>query len=651
MIGLIRGLRGGLIGFFVIAALVVGGLGWATVSALRLERQQMESRLQGEHNDKVRLALWRLDSRVSPLLAREASRPYYHYNILYAPSLPLRHDGIPHQAGSVLKLSPLVLEDLADWMALHFQIDEDLGWSSPQVPPKSITNRLKTTLRNLPFRNVTGNRKKMLEKLQAGLPAIKLLATAKKRGGDPVFEDEKLGVISCYIDPQTLEQQGGQMPSQQMDIETQSRFSLPRKVANDVGWQTQAQSQGREIVYRNALGNGLDWLTPRLQQWKTNPPVKVSTSSLVPVWLTQEDSEEHLLLLRLVAIEQEVLCQGIMLNEQKLEQLLLKEIHDLFPNATLSRARKEVRHPERTMASLPFQLEPGPVSLQGMDLGWTPLRMGLILAWIAALLALAAVGLGGWSLLDLSERRFRFVSAVTHELRTPLTTLRLYLDLLLGNIVTEPEKRQLYLETLSQETERLHRLVTNVLAFSRLEKQKPKVMRQSTPATGLLEGTAETWQRHCEEVGKKLVLENRLKADDLVDTDKEMAQQILDNLIDNACKYSREAEDPCLWLRGWAEKDRIIFEVEDCGPGIPSAEQRTIFRAFRRGRKTGDITGGVGLGLSLAARWAELLGGKLTLEPGEGTRQGGACFRLELPAGEKATSSIGLVPGTDRESD
>ena len=99
------------------------------------------------------------------------------------------------------------------------------------------------------------------------------------------------------------------------------------------------------------------------------------------------------------------------------------------------------RNRNSTMTSLPFQLDPGPLALPP-EPGWTPLRVGLTLAWTAALVALLAVGLGGWSLLDLSERRIRFVSAVTHELRTPLTTLRLYLDMLISGLVREDTQRR-----------------------------------------------------------------------------------------------------------------------------------------------------------------------------------------------------------------
>ena len=115
------------------------------------------------------------------------------------------------------------------------------------------------------------------------------------------------------------------------------------------------------------------------------------------------------------------------------------------------------------MTALPFSARPRPGRRRSPNPGWTPLRVGLALAWAAALVALLAVGLGGWSLIDLSERRIRFVSAVTHELRTPLTTLRLYLDMLMNGLVRDEKQREEYIQTLNAEANRLSRLVGNVL--------------------------------------------------------------------------------------------------------------------------------------------------------------------------------------------
>src|SRR5207253_2750765 len=175
-----------------------------------------------------------------------------------------------------------------------------------------------------------------------------------------------------------------------------------------------------------------------------------------------------------------------LLDWPKLQGLLGEVVADLFPHAQFSPVQDEASdHPERAMSVLPVELDPGPLESK-VPQGWTPLRTGLALAWLAAVAALLVVGLGGWSLLDLSERRIRFVSAVTHELRTPLTTLRLYLDMLTGGLVTGQQQRDEYLHTLHQETERLNRLVGNVLDFSRLENQRPRLDKQPVAVGELL---------------------------------------------------------------------------------------------------------------------------------------------------------------------
>src|SRR5262249_53038307 len=151
----------------------------------------------------------------------------------------------------------------------------------------------------------------------------------------------------------------------------------------------------------------------------------------------------------------------------------------------------------------------------------------------------------------------------------------------------------------------------------------------SVSVAELLEQIRGNWQGRCQSVHKELILESRLRDDLSLKTDVNLVQQILGNLIDNACKYSKDAEDKRVWLRAKLDRPgRLIFEVEDRGPGVPVRERRSIFRPFSRGR-TADVTaGGVGLGLALARQWAKLLGGNLALVSASGC---GACFRLELP--------------------
>jgi signal transduction histidine kinase len=145
----------------------------------------------------------------------------------------------------------------------------------------------------------------------------------------------------------------------------------------------------------------------------------------------------------------------------------------------------------------------------------------------------------------------------------------------------------------------------------------------------LLEQVRETWLSRCQDAEKELIVENDFPAEASFQSDRELVHQVLGNLIDNACKYSRGVEDRRVWMRARHEGDRVVFEIEDRGPGIAAKDRRLVFRAFRRGRSADETVGGVGLGLALARRWVMLLGGRLTLQPCEAGC--GACFRVELP--------------------
>ncbi len=615
MIPWLRARFWGLLVYAVIAALVVGGLGWVTAAALRLEL-----------SDQMRLALWRLDSRVSPALAREDSRPFQHYYPLYAPVPALQRQMVACAPGSVFVPSPLLDAALPDWMLLHFQSAADGRWRSPEVLSPALDARLRQPHLHLNLGNVTPRRAELLAALGGQCRLADLLQRLPEDGDVLVLpeylnltaETQNLGQVpnappaQYFLNPQMDTDLGGRS-RQQKAVQIESRNSVTNNDLNFIG------APGEEIPLEE-LGKKLG---------PNGQPTVVKLGSLRPLWLPADGTPERLVLARLAQPGGQRIVQGVLIDWPRLHDLLRDEIRDLFPDARLEPvADGAADQPERQMTTLPLRLDPGP-GAGGLRAGWSPMRVGLALAWLAALLALLVVGLGGWSLLDLSERRFRFVSAVTHELRTPLTTLRLYLDMLNSGLVRDEPQKAEYLRTLDAESDRLHRLVSNVLDFARLEKQRPRLALRSTDLAGLLEQVRANWQERCRAAGKELhvVIESGSPA--ALRTDVELVQQILGNLIDNACKYSRDAADGRIWLRARPDGPRrLALEVEDRGPGVPSRERRGIFRAFRRGR-TADVTaGGVGLGLALASRWARLLGGRLTVRPG---RDGvGACFQLRL---------------------
>ena len=359
-------------------------------------------------------------------------------------------------------------------------------------------------------------------------------------------------------------------------------------------------------------------------------PITVHLGSMRPQWVTAPDGSDMLVLVRAAKLDNKTVYQGVVLDWARLRAALKDEVKDLFPDATLVPVKDGFEvSPDRAMTALPVQLDPGS-DLPLAPAGWTPLRIGLLLAWAAAIIAFAAVGFTGWSLIDLAERRIKFVSAVTHELRTPLTSLRLYLDLLVSGMIQDEAKRQEYLKTLTIESDRLHRLIDNVLDFAKLEKRRKNGVVKPVKVGDLLGQLRQTWTDRVAQDGKELVVLSTLPPEQEVVTDAGMVQQIVGNLIDNARKYAREAADHRIWV--WAKPGSgkgIVIEVEDRGPGVPAGERRTIFKPFRRGEQADSKAGGAGLGLALAKSWAEVLGGHLTYRPADdGT---GSCFRLELP--------------------
>ena len=170
-------------------------------------------------------------------------------------------------------------------------------------------------------------------------------------------------------------------------------------------------------------------------------------------------------------------------NWKPLEKDLLACISDLLPDARLESIDKTCAKPDdtRRLASIPAQLVVPVSAFDPLPLPWnTPLRISLMVAWSCALVASAAVAMLLRGRTGTEQPPRAFVAAVTHELRTPLTTFRMYAEMLAGGMVADPASRQQYLDTLVSESDRLGRLIENVLAYARLE-------RRLSPARGALD--------------------------------------------------------------------------------------------------------------------------------------------------------------------
>lgn len=284
--------------------------------------------------------------------------------------------------------------------------------------------------------------------------------------------------------------------------------------------------------------------------------------------------------------------------------------------------------PRRRVAALPFYLDPGDLAASASAPTRAGLARGLAAGWAVVLAALALAGLALTSLVRLSQRRAAFVAAVTHEMRTPLTTFRLYTDLLADGAVTDPADRQTYLHTLRAQSVRLASLVDNVLTFARLERQG-KIEREITTAAALLERSLPHLQDRAALDQMTVAWSPRDAADHPVQAAPALVEQILFNLVDNACKYGQNDEQPTIELTAHADATHVHLTLRDHGPGLRESP-RDLFKPFvRTPERDADASPGVGLGLALSRRMARAMGGELRVAPTK-AREPGACFELSL---------------------
>lgn len=227
--------------------------------------------------------------------------------------------------------------------------------------------------------------------------------------------------------------------------------------------------------------------------------------------------------------------------------------------------------------------------------------------------------------LKLAAERVSFVNRVSHELGTPLTNLALNLDLAVEALAERPLESRRRLGIVSEEIERLARIVANVLTFSRRERDTLALKPVRCVPGEVIHRTLESFRPSLERRG--IVVETAIEADDTVLMDPDALSQVVGNLISNVEKYGASGK----WLHLSARMDAgcLHAEVRDRGPGIPDAARERIFEPFERVTdSTQEGASGTGLGLSIGRDLARKMGGSLDL-----VREGGeTIFWLRVPA-------------------
>ena len=227
---------------------------------------------------------------------------------------------------------------------------------------------------------------------------------------------------------------------------------------------------------------------------------------------------------------------------------------------------------------------------------------------------------------QLAQAKSDFVSNVSHELRTPLSLISMFAETLEMNRVNSEEKKKEYYSVISQEANRLGRIVNNILNFSRMEEGRRKFNMEEKNVNDLVERVFNNYSYHLKDkgFGFDFKLSNDLPK---IRIDEEAVSEAVINLIDNAVKYSNEKKE--IHIKTGKDEEFVFIEVTDKGIGISQEDQKKIFNKFFR-VSTGLVhnTKGTGLGLTLVKYIMDAHNAEIKLEsrPGNGSK-----FRLLFP--------------------
>jgi signal transduction histidine kinase len=223
-------------------------------------------------------------------------------------------------------------------------------------------------------------------------------------------------------------------------------------------------------------------------------------------------------------------------------------------------------------------------------------------------------------LAEAEQLKRSFLMSVTHELRTPLTAIRGHVEALREGIVSEPEQVNASLEIVVHETERLERLVGDILDLAKLQAHRFTVRREEVDLERVLDQAYGAFS----EEARRREIDYRLSGSDdapVIVSDGDRVLQVITNLLSNAFRWTPDGGR--IELRLAASNGAVAVDVLDTGPGVAPSQRARIFEAF-----VSQDADGTGLGLPIARELAVALGGGIELrsEFGSGSR-----FRLVLP--------------------
>lgn len=655
----------------IVVVAAVCGLGGLGFHAIEKWSQGIEGARLGEFAEVAEQVRQDVKRKLDEFMRAEQQRQYTDYLYSYVPQ------NVVNSAQWPMLRSPLGDQLSNDFAYGYFQIEPDGNLVSPYSPGGSadsetadhvmqaVEDHFSNIRQNL-FPSITLHAESLKlpsEEVNAVMQnAIPPVVSATDEPLDPVAGAKResqsgSGRSKAYaIESLKQEAQQTQVFRQQRSIVTSNTQQMVQpELQADLSRGMQepgVQPQGAGVASVHPLG---DAYRPT-QAAAATDTVQIRVEPFVPLVVPNPGRAESIFggqvfLLRHVQIESRHLLQGFQLDESRLVAEVERSARSFtrdgmgfeLPQTCVSNDRIGGAKDAAYTAILDFGFGDLILNLIETDPAWIAKRIGDLHRIYLGILATVVVAVG-LSLLSLwhnvraqamlAQKKDDFISAVSHELRTPLTSIRMYTEMLEKNWVKSADKVAEYHRTMRQESERLSRLVENVLDFARLQKGRKNYAFRLGDIDECVAGVVEMMRPYAQQHG--FTIHTDLLASGPTHFDKDAVTQIVVNLVDNAVKYARCAVDKTISVRTRNESGFTIIEVEDRGPGIPRHRQERVFEQFyrceddapREGLSSGQTQAtGMGLGLTLVRRFAEAHGGGVEVHDAEPT---GAILKVAL---------------------
>ncbi len=574
-------------------------VGWSGAQMSAKSRREAPAIAVKEELSRVGM---RLASRLDTLRKSEDERPYYHYQNLF-------HDPRGLSQGKAVNPSPLVAATGDPLISVHFQIDSAGILTIPPVNEELAEFSDKSTLESNQYK-LASLRRHQDALSDTGREDARVVAM---RELPPAMTPAQEAIAQQGSAPQAVIQQA---PVQQQTFR-QADF---------------AQNSNANAVFQEL----------RDQQEQPNQNFGQATSTDVPntsvevavhgfLWRQVElDRALELVALRRIESSEGGLNQGFVIRVSDVNRWIDKIGAESYELSFAPSTGGDSYTHSVAIPTIPgWQLIADISDKQGVaEAEATGLRsafiwrfvLGSLLATVLLFFLVHSVAKSE----QLATERSQFAAAAAHELRTPLASLQLYGDMLAEGLGDQNAKEK-YARKISDEAQRLGRVVSNVLGFSQMERKGLSLRVQKGNVSNSVTQVVER-MRHALEIAG-MSIETMITPDVEAAYDEDALSRILQNLLDNSEKYSRGREERRLRVCVSQDRSGVEVEVSDSGPGLGQQNKNELFEAFTRNAGKDDPAG-LGLGLALARALAEQQGGSLQSQK---SALGGASFVLRLP--------------------